>query len=262
MIAVSLDSPRRSPEEIAVAAPQAAAEAAAPEIAPAPEPVEPVAPPAAPEPSAERKATPAPTPEPTPAPAPAAPARPPKAARDLVELPVAPRRAIERFPRATGAQAEAATKALERIFKLGELNLRAEVLQGEDRLEIEVWGEDQEQLLEDRGRLLLAVEHLLPRLIRGFTGESSPCRVDCDNFHEIRAEQLRDMAQRAASEVRDRDRSKTLPPMSPDERRIIHLTLTDDPAVETESQGNGLFKRVTVRPAGSRSSRGFDPYRR
>ncbi len=49
--------------------------------------------------------------------------------------------------------------------------------------------------------------------------------------------------------------------MSPDERRIVHLTLTDDPAVETVSRGQGLFKRVQVRPVRERPQ-GFDPYNR
>ncbi|MDH4066660.1 MAG: single-stranded DNA-binding protein, partial [Acidobacteriota bacterium] len=104
-------------------------------------------------------------------------------------------------------------------------------------------------------------QHLLPRMIRGLTGGSVACQVDSDNFHEVRAEQLRVMAQDAAAEVRRSRRMQTLEPMSPDERRIVHLTLADDPAVETESHGTGLFKRVTVRPA-HRPSRGSDDYRR
>jgi predicted RNA-binding protein Jag len=36
--------------------------------------------------------------------------------------------------------------------------------------------------------------------------------------------------------------------MSPDERRIVHVTLTDDPHVDTESQGEGYFKRVKIFP--------------
>ncbi len=190
---------------------------------------------------------------------PPAPSPPRGEGRPLVELPAAPRRAIDLYEPATGAQADAAREALQRLFALGSLRLEAEVLQGEDRLEVEIWGADKEELLRDRGRLLLGIQHLLPRLIRGVTGESSPCRVDCENFHEIRAERLRDLAQRAASDVAKRGRPRTLEPMAPDERRIVHLTLADDPTVETESKGEGLFKRVMVRPA-SRRPRGFDPY--
>lgn len=157
---------------------------------------------------------------------------------------------------------DATRQALGRIFELGRLDLEIKsVRQGEEKLEVELRGQDEELLLEDRGRLLLALQHLLPRMLRGLTGTSAPCRVDCDDFHEIRTEQLRDLAQRVASEVRNRRRSRTLEPMSPDERRIVHLTLADDPAVETVSQGNGLFKRVQIRPQ-KMQPRGFDPFGR
>jgi spoIIIJ-associated protein len=180
---------------------------------------------------------------------------------ELTSLPESLRSARERFPRAEGESAEAANEAIRHLLALGKLEVSAEVLQGEEGFEIEVWGPDEELLLEDRGRLLLSMQHLLPRLIRGLTQETTPCRVDCDNFQEIRTEQLRVLAQRAAAEVREKGRSRSLEPMSPDERRIVHLTLADDPAVETESQGSGLFKRVQVRPV-RRRPRGFDPYSR
>ncbi len=143
---------------------------------------------------------------------------------------------------------EAAEEALKRAFRLGGLDLTSEVTTTETGLEVELRGPDEKHLFEDRGRLLLALQHLLPRMIRGLTGASVPCRVDSDNFHEVRAEQLRMLAQDAAAEVRRERRMQTLEPMSPDERRIVHLTLAEDPAVETESHGTGLFKRVAVRP--------------
>jgi spoIIIJ-associated protein len=122
------------------------------------------------------------------------------------------------------------------------------VREGQERYEIELWGADQELLLRDDGRPLLSIQHLLARLVRGLTGESIYCRVDCDQFHEIREERLRDLAQRVAREVADQHRSRLLESMSPDERRIVHVTLTDDPHVDTESQGEGYFKRVKIFP--------------
>jgi predicted RNA-binding protein Jag len=165
----------------------------------------------------------------------------------------------KRYERADGETAEAAQEAIRRLLALGKVDVEADVYKGEEGLEVEIHGKDEAAFLEDRGRLLLAMQHLLPRLLRGLTGETIPCRVDCDNFQEIRAEQLRVLAQKVAADVREKRRSRTLEPMSPDERRIIHMTLADDSAVETESQGSGLFKRVMVMPARSRP-RGFDPY--
>ena len=192
---------------------------------------------------------------------PQAPPRQPRESEDaeLTSLPDSLDSPERRYQKAEGEVAEAAREGLRRLLQLGGLDVEADVYQGEEALEIEIRGADEEAFLDDRGRLLLATQHLLPRVLRGLTGETVPCRVDCDNFQEIRTEQLRVLAQKVAAQVREKGRSRTLEPMSPDERRIIHVTLADDAAVETESQGSGLFKRVMVMPV-RQKSRGFDPY--
>jgi spoIIIJ-associated protein len=169
--------------------------------------------------------------------------------RGLVALPDAPRRPSERFPPATGPMAEAAIRGAELLLSIAGLELTPRVLQGEDRLEVDLSGPDVDWCFADDGELVMAVEHLLPRLIRSMSGETTLVRVDCDNFQEIREERLRSLAQRVAEEVRRRNKPRTLEPMNPADRRIVHMTLADDPGVVTESEGDGYFKRITVRPA-------------
>jgi predicted RNA-binding protein Jag len=170
-------------------------------------------------------------------------------AEDLVALPERSRSVAERFPAAEGPQAEAAAKGVELLLRIAGLTLVPRIFQGEERLEIDLAGADSDWCFADDGELLMAIEHLLPRVIRSLSGEAVLCRVDCDNFHEIREERLRSLAQRVADEVRLRGRPRTLVPMNPADRRIIHVTLADDPAVVTESEGDGYFKRITVRLA-------------
>lgn len=154
---------------------------------------------------------------------------------------------------------EAAGSALKEVLEVSGLNLEFEVSPGDGRLEIELWGDDQDSLLEDRGSLLLAIQHLLPRLIRGLCGRSAPCRVDADDFHSNHESELQDLANKVASEVRSSLEARTLHPMNPAERRIIHVTLADASDIDTESQGKGFYKRVTIRPVRLRP-RGFDRY--
>jgi spoIIIJ-associated protein len=167
----------------------------------------------------------------------------------LVTLPETPRRPSDRYPAASGPAAEAAGKAAEILIRIAGLDLVPQVFQGEERLEIDLSGPDVDWCFADDGELINAVEHLLPRMIRTLSGETVPVRVDCDNFHEIREERLRSLAQRVAEEVRRKGRPRVLEPMNPADRRIIHVTLADDPGVVTESEGDGYFKRVTIRPA-------------
>ena len=154
---------------------------------------------------------------------------------------------------------EAARRGLKDIMSFAKLELDVEVTEGEDQLDIELSGVDRERLVEDRGNLLLAIQHLLPRLIRGYTGRSIPCDVDSEEFHAGREIELRKLAEEAAKEVQDHQRPRTLPPMNPAERRIIHVTLADIKEIATESQGRGFFKRVTISPA-QRRPKGFDRY--
>ena len=170
-------------------------------------------------------------------------------ANGLIPLPEIPRRPSERFPEATGPQAEAAAKGMELLLRIAGLSLTPRILQGEDRLEVDLSGEDVDWCFADDGEFVVSVEHLLPRVIRSLSGEAPLVRVDCDNFQEIREERLRSLAQRVAEEVRRKGRPRTLEPMNPADRRIIHMTLADDPGVVSESSGDGYFKRVTIRPA-------------
>ncbi|MEA2195783.1 MAG: spoIIIJ-associated protein [Solirubrobacteraceae bacterium] len=167
----------------------------------------------------------------------------------LVTLPEKPRGISERYPAASGPAAEAAAKGAALLMRLAGLDLAPRVFQGEERLEVDLSGEDVDWCFADEGELLMAVEHLLPRMIRTLSGEAMAIRVDCDNFHEIREERLRSLAQRVAEEVRKGGKPRVLEPMNPADRRIIHTTLADDPNVVTESDGEGYFKRIMVKPA-------------
>lgn len=171
------------------------------------------------------------------------------AAGGLVTLPDTPRRPSERYPVAEGPHAEAAKTAAELLLRVAGLDLEPRVLQGEDRLEVDLSGPDVDWCFADDGELVLAIEHLLPRLIRSMSGEAVLVRVDCDNFQEIREERLRSLAQQMAEEVRRFGKPRTLEPLNPADRRVIHVTLADDPHVITESEGDGYFKRITIRPA-------------
>ena len=56
------------------------------------------------------------------------------------------------------------------------------------------------------------------------------------------------MAQRFAHRVRSTHEPMQLETMPPNERRIIHMELAEDPDVETESTGEGEMRRVVIRP--------------
>ena len=71
-------------------------------------------------------------------------------------------------------------------------------------------------------------------------------RRDGDNFSRSSHEQLEQQAKDAAKEVKRWGEPVKLPEMNAHDRRIIHLTLQDDPEITTESEGEGSVKKVVV----------------
>ncbi len=142
---------------------------------------------------------------------------------------------------------EVARAALRQLLELADVEVSAEMVLVNGRLEVEIEGVDQELLVEDEGQVLLALQHLLPRVMYGELGRIVPCHLDSGGYQRRKEERLRGLARRVGDEVASRGGTRTLRPMNPADRRIVHLTLADDPDVETESQGRGYFKRVNIR---------------
>ncbi len=139
--------------------------------------------------------------------------------------------------------------ALHTVMDLVEMEFESKITRDEEGVfAIDLEGEDGEYLVEREGLLLRAVEHLLPRLVRGLLGYGLPCRVDCNGFQEAREAEIRDIAGGMAELARRQGKAQKLKPMSPADRRLVHLALADDPTVHTESEGSGYMKRVRVSP--------------
>ena len=89
---------------------------------------------------------------------------------------------------------------------------------------------------------------MLNRIIyRGRKGKK--IHVDSEGFRRVREDEIVEIAQRTAEKALDRGEECLLSPLNPYERRLVHLALQDNDAVETRSQGDGFLKRVAIRPA-------------
>jgi spoIIIJ-associated protein len=142
---------------------------------------------------------------------------------------------------------QAVEQAVDELVYLAGLRVQvASATEVDDGLAVELEGPDSRRVVAHGGRALLAIQHLLPRLLFNKLGRATHCRLDCDGFHAARGERLERLARKAAERVRAGGRSWLLEPMAPDERRLVHLALAEEPDVETESVGEGYLKRVRV----------------
>ncbi|MFY9225812.1 MAG: R3H domain-containing nucleic acid-binding protein [Blastocatellia bacterium] len=138
------------------------------------------------------------------------------------------------------------TEFMNRIIVLSQLNLSVSVDTNPSSINLEFSGEDVSFLLGHNGELLNALEYLANKNYGRFLDEDTRIVFDSADFRNMREKELRLMAKHAAERVRLTKKSFTFEPMSPNERRIVHLALSEFPDLHTESQGEGDDRKVTI----------------
>ena len=113
---------------------------------------------------------------------------------------------------------------------------------------LNISGPDLGLLIGARGETLDALQHL-SRLMAGHQiRQRANFVIDVEGYRERREQALARMAERMGKKAIERGRPVTLEPMPAYERRIIHMTLREDPLVRTESTGEGDRRRVRIYP--------------
>jgi len=110
-------------------------------------------------------------------------------------------------------------------------------------------GADQDLLLEEHADLLLSLEHVGHRWLRLDPRLHDRVRFDCAEYRATRLDELKLSARVAAQRVRETGMEFRFNPMSPRERRLIHLELSGAAGVRTVSEGAGDRRQLVIYPA-------------
>ena len=113
----------------------------------------------------------------------------------------------------------------------------------------EIEGDDAGLLIGRKGETLKTLQFLVRYVVSHRLDERVNLMIDVEGYQQRRHQSLENMARRVARRVSDTGRSITLEPMPANERRIVHLALSDHPGVTTESTGFGDSRQVTVQPS-------------
>ena len=111
-------------------------------------------------------------------------------------------------------------------------------------------GDDSGLLIGRRGETLRALQFLVGLLASRELGTKVNIFLDVAGYQERRYNSLNNMAQRVAQRVVATGQSIPLEPMPPNERRVVHMALADNPNVTTRSTGAGDGRQITVGPIG------------
>src|SRR4030042_6361253 len=107
-------------------------------------------------------------------------------------------------------------------------------------------GDDLGALIGRHGQALASLQYILRMIVSERQKSWIPINIDVAGYKKRRYESLQKLALRLADQVRTSRRQINLEPMPADERRIIHLALSDHPDVTTQSTGDGEERKVIV----------------
>lgn len=113
---------------------------------------------------------------------------------------------------------------------------------------LNITGGDLGILIGRRGETLQALQYLVRLMVSHRLKHWTDLVVDVENYRVRRRRALQSLAERVAEQVAQTGRIQALEPMPPSERRIVHITLRQDPRVTTQSVGEGEKRKVTIIP--------------
>ncbi len=149
---------------------------------------------------------------------------------------------------AANGKAETVRNLLEGLLK--HMGVRAQVMvrTGSDPLTLDVSGRDLGALIGWRGETLRALQSVTNVMVGKHLAEGERVIVDVERYRQRREHTVREIALRAARQVKMTGDAITLDAMQAFERRAIHLALEGDPDVTSSSIGEEPDRRVVVGP--------------
>jgi spoIIIJ-associated protein len=145
-------------------------------------------------------------------------------------------------------KADVARSLVEGLLKHMGVRAQVTVRPGSEPITLDISGRDLGALIGWRGETLRALQSVTNVMVGRHLAEGERIIVDVERYRQRREHTVREIALRAARQVKMTGDAITLDAMQPFERRAIHLALEGDPDVTSGSIGEEPERRVVVGP--------------
>ena len=125
------------------------------------------------------------------------------------------------------------------------LALDVRVVDTPEAIRLEISGEGGEVLLKRKGEALDALQQIVNTGFRRELDDDRSFVVDCMGYRRGKDEELKQMT-RFTMEKAKHSGPQEMGPLNPYSRRLVHLTVAEDPAMSSESIGDAFLKTVII----------------
>ena len=126
------------------------------------------------------------------------------------------------------------------------LSLDVDIDDTPDGIRVEISGEGGETLLRRRAEALDALQVIVNTAFRRELNDDRSFVVDCLDYRRGKDAELRQMTRFVMEKVKTNRTQQEMGPLNPYARRIVHLTVAEDPALSSESIGDAFLKTVII----------------
>ncbi|MGE4558138.1 MAG: RNA-binding cell elongation regulator Jag/EloR [Desulfovibrionaceae bacterium] len=128
-----------------------------------------------------------------------------------------------------------------------ELNLR--ISEENSRLDVYIDDDENSGLIIGReGQTLAALQYMVNRIVSRRVSANVRIQLDTGDYREKQNDRLRRLAQDLAERAKSGGRVQSTKPLSSYHRRVVHMALQGDDAIQTRSKGEGPMKKVLILP--------------
>lgn len=152
---------------------------------------------------------------------------------------------------AAAEKREHAANVLREILERMGIDAEVSAFDDGERIILDAHGSESGLVIGKKGATLDALQYLVNRIVYKIPGEKAMVVVDAEGYRGRREDSLADLARRLAEKAERSGRPVPVEPMSASDRRVVHMTLADHPGVTTESEGEGMMRRVVIFPKGA-----------
>lgn len=144
--------------------------------------------------------------------------------------------------------ADVARAFLDNVIKAMGIDVTIEMSQQQETISFNIRGENLGMLIGKHGQTLDALQYLTNLAAHRDTVDRARVIIDVEDYRKRRAETLTSLAKRVAAQVKRRGDRVVLEPMTPNERKVIHMALQDDTRISTYSEGEEPYRKVIIAP--------------
>jgi spoIIIJ-associated protein len=135
---------------------------------------------------------------------------------------------------------------LDRTLTAMGVPLEIEIHDTADSVRVDLSGEAGEVLLRRRAEALDALQHIVNTAFRRELDDDRSFVVDCLGYRQGKDAELKQMARFMMEKAKSSGTPQEMGPLNPYARRLVHLTVAEDPQMASESVGDAFLKTVII----------------